>query len=361
MNSKNFFSSPAVIVSLGLPQGVTFLLNILIELGVPVYTDSARGFWRPDGPHLRAQGYGVRRFGKWLPSLREGLLIPTTNSAPVEWIHEWPIEALRERRCILLTRDGRDALYSGWRRIGAEGNLISYMRNSSDPLGRPLAETWSFFHRLWLAVFPFLPAGMHIRFEDLKADPISETTRIMDFLGLRRSPEAIRVAAELSDVSRARIGFLAADRRSMRDGEVIRSGKVGEWRQTWSKQELAALPRGFGDILSKLGYDPCMEPDTTPTASKSDEGVERLAAEMEREILGHRQAKDDLAVALREAIHGWAATIHANGEHSGECIHRRSVFPAELTGPLGTLRRTMNYSRYRAIRRSFAALRHRLP
>jgi hypothetical protein len=112
--SNLFFVSPMT------PNGVTFLLNIFLELRILIFrSDPDRGpadSWVREGRRytMRQDEYNILR--SWLPALSPGFF--TFDSTPsVCWAHPVTPPRYPGFQNIVVARDPRDALYSWWRRL----------------------------------------------------------------------------------------------------------------------------------------------------------------------------------------------------------------------------------------------------
>ncbi|HEB73174.1 MAG TPA: hypothetical protein ENI77_11240 [Nitrospirae bacterium] len=94
------------------------------------------------------------------------------------------LEEYREKPTIILIRDPRDVVVSSYfqatRRIGVfSGTISEFIRNDKFGIQRICS-----FYDLWSAFVDEGPLVMLITYEDLKADPFSEATKVLDFFGL---------------------------------------------------------------------------------------------------------------------------------------------------------------------------------
>src|SRR5262245_29619539 len=99
------------IVSSASPCGVTFLLNILVELDVLIFAGSLDVFWSLKGSEARPSPSLQRKFGQWIPSLTRERFQFQDGDAAFSWSHDWPQRQEVGRRRILFVRDPRDALF----------------------------------------------------------------------------------------------------------------------------------------------------------------------------------------------------------------------------------------------------------
>ena len=113
---------------------------------------------------------------------------------------------------------------------------------------------WGDHYRGWTGVPGFEP--LVLRYEDLRAKPFKEFSRIVKFLKIPASPERIKKAIRFSnfeEVSRQEKqgGFRE---RVRADQTFFREGKVGGWRRSLSDDQVAQLIKVHGDVLRELKY-----------------------------------------------------------------------------------------------------------
>jgi hypothetical protein len=95
-----------------------------------------------------------------------------------------------------------------------------------------------------------------LRYEDLRARPFKEFSRIVKFLKIPAGPDRIKKAIRFSnfeEVSRQekQRGFRE---RVRADQTFFREGKVGGWRRSLSEDQVAQLIDVHGDVLRELKY-----------------------------------------------------------------------------------------------------------
>ncbi len=152
-------------------------------------------------------------------------------------------------RFIHAIRDGRDGAVSGWahlNRLGSAGRFASFAE---------YAEYFAAVH--WV---PYIQAaqqagarmpGRYIeaRYEEMIADPLSQTRRLLEFLGADPAGAATCVeAASFRTLSGGRDPG-QEDARSH-----FRKGVVGEWRSAFDDEALRRFQAAGGDMLERLGY-----------------------------------------------------------------------------------------------------------
>ncbi|MDF1791997.1 MAG: sulfotransferase domain-containing protein [Thalassobaculaceae bacterium] len=113
---------------------------------------------------------------------------------------------------------------------------------------------WGEHYRGWTSVPGFQP--LVLRYEDLRARPFKEFSRVVKFLNLPQNPERVKKAIRFSnfdEVSRQEKqgGFRE---RVRTDQTFFREGKVGGWRKQLSADHIARLIEAHGDVLRELRY-----------------------------------------------------------------------------------------------------------
>lgn len=96
-----------------------------------------------------------------------------------------------------------------------------------------------------------------VRYEDMRADPISGFTEVIRFCGLDTDPERIAKAVDFSRFERVKSqeeehGF---GEKMPRAESFFRKGVVGSWREGLSEEQAAQLVAQHGDVMRRFGYD----------------------------------------------------------------------------------------------------------
>jgi hypothetical protein len=84
-----------------------------------------------------------------------------------------------------------------------------------------------------------------VRYEDLKADPLSEITRLYGFLGFDTAPDAIAAVADRTDFRH---------QQQVGSGSHTRRGEVGDWRNHFSDADEGLFRSMAGDAFEAVGY-----------------------------------------------------------------------------------------------------------
>lgn len=83
-----------------------------------------------------------------------------------------------------------------------------------------------------------------IRYEDLKADPAAEITRLFTESGLDTSPEEVSAIAAATDIRRFPTG----------EGENRFRGETGAWVEHFDAEERRQFQERGGDLFEQAGY-----------------------------------------------------------------------------------------------------------
>ena len=100
-----------------------------------------------------------------------------------------------------------------------------------------------------------------VRYEDLLEDPQAGLRRIVEFSGLKASPDRIERAVELSSADSMRnIESVQSDqwtttRESRKDIHFVREAKAGQWRTALGASSIAEIESAWGHLLRLIGYD----------------------------------------------------------------------------------------------------------
>ncbi|ESA38548.1 sulfotransferase domain protein [Leptolyngbya sp. Heron Island J] len=145
-----------------------------------------------------------------------------------------------EARIIEVIRDGRDVCVSynalaqqqRWAQIGTTGAIRQWKK---------CIEWGETIHER-----PGLRERIHrVRYEALKADPERSLQQIFSFAKLTWEDQQIKEIVKSADIGRiAKKG----------EGQYVRSGTVGEWKEKLSETELAMCHDIAGEQLARLGY-----------------------------------------------------------------------------------------------------------
>jgi hypothetical protein len=201
---------------------------------------------------LPAPGVLTKRFMKSLPRPR------------ILKSHE-PFD-VRFRKVIYLVRDPRDVAVSEYhfdrkKRYIAEGMTLEQF---IEPF---LAGETSSYGSWWEHVASWIgprygnPAFLVARYEDLLADPIGETGKIAEFLGIAADEARLKAAVERSSADRMRkLEKQDADKwtgtkNTVKDIPFVRAAKSGGWKESLPPAAVERIEVAWFPLMNFLGYE----------------------------------------------------------------------------------------------------------
>ena len=114
--------------------------------------------------------------------------------------------------------------------------------------------SWSFHVASWLSI-PERPVHI-MRYEDMLNAPERVFGALAGFLRLRPSPEQLSRPIENSSFTalaeqETRNGFVE---RSKKAEKFFRAGKAGQWRETLTQEQIAAVFAAHAPMMQRCGY-----------------------------------------------------------------------------------------------------------
>lgn len=238
------FETNAQVVSTAPNSGVGWLANLLLEADVPVTftpAEEAGAAWNvhPAGHVLSGQAF--QRLRGILPALHRRAVFPfTPDMAGVRVEHDLPRAfGANALPTIVMVRDPRDGLRGLYECAGENtGSFAEYLQrpSPSDALCLPLPEAWAVQTLLWTTLAKARPV-LIVRYEDLTADTGREMARVLAFLGVERSAEAVAQAVSLSHFERSKAVLTKAAQKAGAVAHYPRAGKAGAWHASLSAEE----------------------------------------------------------------------------------------------------------------------------
>ncbi|MFA6432632.1 MAG: sulfotransferase domain-containing protein [Candidatus Paceibacterota bacterium] len=299
------------------PSGLSWLNNFLLEIGVLAYNGDATfdGMWQRIGDHTFRLKETEERQRQWLPVLSKKLIFDFPEDIMVRWSHNLPMIVREEQKTILFVRDGRDAVYSAFKREGLYSSLEAMVKARCAPLSLTPPETWAVFNRLWIE--NVTPSCLRVvKFEDLKTKPYETIKDILEFIGVERRDADILSAIESSsfeNAKRAEVAHKEHDRSTIVP-TINRSGAIFEWKGRYDSASLSTF-KGFPEkMLSYLGYetsgsDNKTRPDAKLPGYTSDEEKKFVEA-WQRYTRTYRQGRwqYDILIKMRE-VRAWSKNV----------------------------------------------------
>ncbi len=102
-------------------------------------------------------------------------------------------------------------------------------------------------------------AVLALRYEDMQADPTTTFTNVAKHLRQKPTAEQIAEAITLSSFQELRSAEIAIGdfrERSERADRFFREGRVGEWREKLSPEQVKRIETDHRDMMTKFGYLP---------------------------------------------------------------------------------------------------------
>ncbi|MDD2656649.1 MAG: sulfotransferase domain-containing protein [Patescibacteria group bacterium] len=237
-------------------SGVAWLLNFFVENNILVYRGKdIESTWK-----IKNNIYNLRDeqqvLKQWLPCLSEKESIIFSESISIRWAHEFPDGKNSKQKTILLVRDGRDCIYSQFKREEKHLDFLGMLKSGVEPFNLKPAETWALHNYLWLKKISKEKLFI-IKFEDIKSDPFPVLKKMLNFLQIELTDDQIFKGIESSGFDRAK----KAEEEYRQQAEVTqfkqvnRKGTVGEWKTIYGKKELEFFEGLPNYILKKLGYE----------------------------------------------------------------------------------------------------------
>ncbi|GEM_PF-861808 len=125
--------------------------------------------------------------------------------------------------------------------------MIRAVLEGARHISGPLALPWAEHTRPLLA-----NAHFFVRYEDLLSQPEVECQRILNHLGLQRSPEKIREAIRNQSFETKRKAF--AENGDQAKAEFLRVGRSEQWTERLSSSQIRLFAESIPDELTNLGY-----------------------------------------------------------------------------------------------------------
>ncbi len=175
----------------------------------------------------------------------------------------------RYPRVIYIVRDPRDVALSyydfsrKYRHIEDSYPLDRYVGDFVS--GRLISAagwgTWGENVASWAFARGARPGFLLVRYEDMKAHPERELTRIAEFLGIDASPELLQTTLDRSSPDRMRAmekteGKDWVSTKNKRDDiPFIRTASAGRWKTKLRPESVAEIETAWGSIMAQLGYE----------------------------------------------------------------------------------------------------------
>ena len=236
-----------------------------MELGIPFCRLTMGDTWRRNSDGTFSLAHDNEPNRQWMPILERRKQFSFSEDFAVAVTHSFPHPNYTGLKCILLVRDGRDTLYSQYKREQHQESLINFLASRVRPLdafSHPC--TWALLYGAWKT---YAPDVLIVSFEGLKRKPLETSRKILEYLCVRRSEADMCRALEESSFEKARTSeqrYLVTEKKP-RFAQGLRKGKAGEWRDIYGERELRFF-KGFpNEMLRSFGYE---APMTAPSVTR---------------------------------------------------------------------------------------------
>lgn len=258
-------------------SGVTYLLNILLELDLCIFREPFDDFWteNANGDYL-LDNYQRVDLGVWFPSFQNRHIFSFRNKKRFSWSHTLPrTPPQKNEKALLMVRNPLDVLFSSYKRLGQDISFLEYLQEPLHPgeFGYNPPMEWALFNRAVQLLYP--DTQLHvIRFEDIKKSPLSEIKRILAFLEITIPDSEISKAVEASSFEKVKEASKKWYEKypDLRVGkwEAMRKGQVGEGGVSFGESEHSVINGLPLRISQEFGYETEREPPSSISAPLLD-------------------------------------------------------------------------------------------
>jgi hypothetical protein len=173
----------------------------------------------------------------------------------------------RYKKVIYIVRDPRDVAVSYYefqlkRKVVTEDcGLEEFVPRFIESEFEPNTGSWGDHVVSWLATRQGHPNFLLLRYEDMQARTVEESTKIAAFLGLDSNPKRVARAVELSSADRMRklekeqAHQWKETKGTRQDKPFVRKAVSGGWRTALPKRSVAQIESAWGEIMRSLGYE----------------------------------------------------------------------------------------------------------
>jgi hypothetical protein len=212
-------------------------------------------------------------------------LIPDTEAQSSHYMRRVPSPRIvkthsyfdpRYPRVVYIVRDPRDVALSyydfsrKYRHFEDSYPLERYVGDFvTGNIGSTNWGTWGENVASWAFARGARPGFLLLRYEDIKARPEQELTRLADFFGIAATPERLQTAIERSSAERMREmektqgKDWVSTKNKRSDIPFIRTASVGGWKTNLGTESVAKIESTWGHIMAQLGYELVTNPPAT--------------------------------------------------------------------------------------------------
>lgn len=172
----------------------------------------------------------------------------------------------RYPRVIYIVRDPRDVAVSQYH-FHRKRRLFEADYPLEDFVSRFVAgqvcdySSWGEHVASWLSTRYGQPGFLLLHYEDMLQDTVRELSKIVSFLGLKTSPEAINEAVERSSADKMRqleksqAQLFNGTRNTRQDVTFVRAAKAGGWKSNLPEDLVAKIEGAWAPLIHYLGYE----------------------------------------------------------------------------------------------------------
>lgn len=291
------------LVSSQFPSGVAWILNFLLEINILVYRgDNIASTW---DYNKKNKFYSLNKkdevLKQWIPVLSEKEKFYFKDDISIRWTHEFPTKNNLEGKTILLVRDGRDAIYSQYKREVKGESFTEMLKGFCPPFGLNPADTWALMNLMWSNSVQKDNLFV-IKFEDIKTDPQTVLPGLLKFLGISRDPVDIQASIESSSFERAKKNeetYRATAPRTQFE-LVNRKGQPGEWKETYTDEQLSFFEGLPNLALKYYGYKDQTKGEKEQMKYLLDKNIGHQASSMLEKIHGIKESTSFLDQTIKQ-------------------------------------------------------------
>jgi hypothetical protein len=173
---------------------------------------------------------------------------------------------VRFKKVIYLVRDPRDVAVSEYyfdlkkRYVAADTTLEQFIKLFVAGTSSGYGSWWEHVAS-WIGPRNGNPNFLVVRYEDLLAEPVVETAKIAEFLGIKADEERLRTAVERSSADRMRkIEKQDADKwtgtkNTRKEIPFVRAAKSGGWKESLPSALVEEIEVAWFPLMNFLGYE----------------------------------------------------------------------------------------------------------
>ncbi len=173
----------------------------------------------------------------------------------------------RYKSIIYVVRDPRDVVLSYYdfqrknRQIQDGFPLAQYVRDFvGGNIGSADWGSWGENVGSWVGTRLGKPGFLLLRYEDMKAEPERELTKIAAIFGIEAKAQLLATVIERSSAQRMRElersqgGEWVSTKNKRQDIPFIRSASAGGWKTLLPEESVAEIESAWGPLMTRLGY-----------------------------------------------------------------------------------------------------------